>query len=249
MHIYSMELPRILNLVQDRVLLWRLVSKSMMMALETNSSMNIKIQISVAGVEHLSADFLRRWNGMVQLECKHPCTPESRWLSTVKNALLSARLRPLSLLNLSIRGNDLHPLVNTLVELRTAIQQLGIAYLGNGKELLSAAAPIASLGHALTMKISVEGSDPGGRQMSLWLQRLAASSIRINSISFRSVRWLKSIGKANAIRGAACPLTPFRSLTGVKSERMTPSLLRLFMTQTARERRGFFATQRCLSTN
>ena len=122
----------------------------------------------------------------MQLECTHPCTRDSRWFNTVKDALLSARLRPLSLLSLSIRGNDLHSLVETLVVVGTAIQQLEIAYLGNSKdsELLAAVAPIASLGHALTMKISVDGSDRDGRQMSLWLQHLVASSIRVNSISF-----------------------------------------------------------------
>ena len=145
------------------VLQLRLVSKKILMALKSSSSMDIKIRNSV------------------------PRTRDSRWFNTVKDALLSARLRPLSLLSLSIRGNDLHSLVETLVVVGTAIQQLEITYLGNGKELLAAVAPIASLGNALTMKISVEGSDRDGRQMSLWLQHLVASSIRINSISFRSV--------------------------------------------------------------
>ena len=186
--IVALELPLILDLVQARVLQLRLVSKRIMVALELNSSMNIKFRISVAGMKHLSADFLRRWNGRVQLGCEHPCTPDSRWFNTVKDALLSTRLRPLSLLSLSIRGNHLNSLVETLVLMGTAIQQLEIAYRGVGEELLAAATPIASLGRTLTMKISVEDRDRGGRQASLWLQRLVASSIRIDSISFRSVR-------------------------------------------------------------
>ena len=189
--IIALELPLILAMLQDRVLQFRLVSKNIMLALEFNSSMKIKFRVSVAGTQHISADFLRRWSGRVQLECEHLCTPASRWFKTVKEALLSTRLRPLSLLSLSIRGNDLNPLVQTLV-LITAIQQLKIAYLGDGQELLAAATPIASLGRTLTMKISVEDRDRGGRQASLWLQRLVASSIRTDSISFRSVRWLAS---------------------------------------------------------
>ncbi len=185
--IFSLELPPILAMVQDRVLRLRLVSKTIMMALESNSSLNVKFRINAAGMENLSTDFLERWNGRMQLECKCPCTSDSRWFNTVRDALLSARLRPLSLLSLSISGKDLHSLVETLVVMGTVIQQLEIAFLGNGEELLAAAAPIASLGHALTMKISVQGKDPGGRQMSLWVQRLIASSIRIISISFRSV--------------------------------------------------------------
>ena len=99
-------------------------------------------------MKNLSADFLRRWNGRVQVGCKYHCTPDSKWFNTVKDALLSARLHPLSLLSLSIRGNDLYPLVETLVAMGTAIQQLEIAYIGNSGELLAtAAAPIASLGH------------------------------------------------------------------------------------------------------
>ena len=185
--IFSLDLPLILALVQDRLLQLRLVSKTIMLALESHPSIEIKIRINVAGMENLSVDFLQRWNGRMQLECEHKCTPDSRWFNTVRDALLSARLRPLSLLSLSISGNDLHSLVETFIVMGTAIQQLEIAYLGNGEELLAASARIASLGHALTMKIFVEGRDPGGRQTSLWLQRLAASSIRINSISFRSV--------------------------------------------------------------
>ncbi len=186
--IFSLELPIILALVQDHVLQLRLVSKRVMMAIESNCFMNLKIRISAAGMENLSADFLQRWEGGVRLECKHQCTRDSRWFNTVKDALLSARLRPLRLLSLSIKGHDLHSLVETLVEIGTAIQQLEITYIGNFTELLAAAASIASLGHALTMKICVEGSrDTGGHQLSLWLQHLVASSIRINSISFRSV--------------------------------------------------------------
>jgi hypothetical protein len=180
------ELPVISALVQDRWLQLRLVSKEIMLALESNPFTCIKIRINVTGMEHLSADFLQRWNGRVQLECKHPCTISSRWFNTVKNALLSARLCPLSLLSLSIRGNDLHPLVETLLVMGTTIQQLKISYLGNGKDLLDNATPIASLGHNLTMQISVIGSDVRGRQLSLWVQHLAASSIRIISLSFRS---------------------------------------------------------------
>jgi hypothetical protein len=184
--IFSLDLPLILALVQDRVLHLRLVSKEIMMVLESISSLMIKIRINIAGMENLSADFLQRWNGRIQLECKLPCTPECKWFNTVRDALLSSRLRPLSLLSLSISGNNLHSLVESLVVIGTAIQQLEIAYVGNGEELLAAAAPIASLGHALTMNISVQDSDPEARQTVLWLQRLALSSIRINSISFRS---------------------------------------------------------------
>ena len=174
-------------MVQNRVMHLRLVSKTIMMALQSNSSLNVKFRINAAGMENLSTDFLEKWRGRIQLECKLPCTSDSRWFNTVRYALLSARLRPLSLLSLSISGKDLHSLVETLVVMGTVIQQLEIAYLGNGEELLAAAAPIASLGHALTMKISVQGEDPGGRQMSLWVKRLIASSIRIISLSFRSV--------------------------------------------------------------
>jgi hypothetical protein len=184
--LFSLELPRLAPLVEDRVLELRLVSKTMMMVLESNSSLHINIRISAAGMENLTADFLLRWNGMLQLECRRPCTPDSGWFNTVKDALLSARLRPLSLLSLSISGHNLHPFVETLVVIGTAIQQLEISYLGNCKELLAAAAQIASLGHALTMKISIEG-DPRFRQASLWLPRLVASSIIICSLSFRSV--------------------------------------------------------------
>ncbi len=78
-----MELPLIAALVEDRVLELRLVSKTMMMALESNSSMHINVRISGAGMENLSADFLLRWNGSLQLECRNPCTPDSEWFKTV----------------------------------------------------------------------------------------------------------------------------------------------------------------------
>jgi hypothetical protein len=221
--IFSLEFPLLLELVQDRVLQMRLVSKQIMQALESNSSMKIKIRISVAGMEKLSADFLRRWEGRVQLECKYPCSCGSRWFNTVKDALVSARLRPLSLLSLSIRGNNLHSLAEMLVLMGTAIQQLEIAYLGNGEELLAAAAPITSLGHALTMKISIEGSDLGGRNMTVWLERLVTSSIRINSLSLRSVDW-----RRHCQRDFGAPRVPSPSssaLIHVESKRLIHCLL------------------------
>ena len=79
--------------------------------------------------------------------------------------MISCRPDCASLLSLSIRGNDMHSLVETLVVTGTSVQQLEMADLGNGKDLLAAASPSASLGHALTMKISVEGRDCDSHQM------------------------------------------------------------------------------------
>jgi hypothetical protein len=105
--LFSLELPLIAVLVENRVLELRLVSKTIMMALEANSSMHSNIRISVAGMENLTADFLLRWNGRLQLECRRPCAPDSGWFNTVRDALLFARLCPLSLLSLWINGNNL----------------------------------------------------------------------------------------------------------------------------------------------
>ena len=180
-------LPLTLTMIEDRVLQLRLISRKMMTALESNYSMNIKIRINDAGVNNLSAAFLQRWHGRIYLECTYPCNSDIRWFREVTYALLSARLRPLSQLGLAVYGGDLRSVVETLVGIRTAIQQLEIVFDGDGKELLAASAPISSLGHALTLKLSILGSDPGGRQTSLWLQHLVSSSIRISSISFWSV--------------------------------------------------------------
>jgi hypothetical protein len=191
-------LPLSLILVQDRVLQLRLVSKKIMTALQSDFFMDIKICINDVGVENLTADFLQRWRGKMHLKCTSPWTPDSRWFKDVRDALLAARLRPLSLLSLSVSGKNLYPLAETLVQLGTSIQQLEIACLGSGSDFLAAATPIASLGPALTMKISVEDNDPGGSQTSLWLKHLVASSIRIDSISFRSVRWNTLANSCNA---------------------------------------------------
>jgi hypothetical protein len=182
----NLALPR----VADCVLKLRLVSREIMSALESNPWLIFNIRIKDTGVDNFDADFLQRWHGNICLHCKHPCNLGSRWFKEVSDALLSDRLRPLSLLSLSVEGGNLHPVVKTLAAIGPAIQQLEIAYSGNGAELLASAAPIASLGHALTMIISVQGSDPGGRQTSLWLHHLLESSIRISCISFRSVRLL-----------------------------------------------------------
>ncbi len=177
-----------LILVQDRILQLRLVSRQIMIALESNFYLSIKIRINAAGVENLTAGFLQRWNGRIHLECRHPWTPGSKWFTALRDAFWVSRRRPLGLLSLLVMGKDLHPLVETLVGIGTAIQQLEITYLGNGTELLAAAAAFANLSPALTMNIYLEGRDPGGSQMSLWWQHLVASSIRIKSISYRSVQ-------------------------------------------------------------
>eukprot|EP00291_Cryptomonas_curvata_P026952 CAMPEP_0172175322 /NCGR_PEP_ID=MMETSP1050-20130122/14159_1 /TAXON_ID=233186 /ORGANISM="Cryptomonas curvata, Strain CCAP979/52" /LENGTH=176 /DNA_ID=CAMNT_0012847403 /DNA_START=8 /DNA_END=535 /DNA_ORIENTATION=- len=134
-----------LPLVQDRVLQLRLVSRDIMLALESKIFAEINIRINDAGVDCLTADFLQRWHGKMHLHCTRPWTPDSRWFKEVRDALLLDRLRPLSLLSLSVTGNNLHSLVETLIGLGTAIQQLEIAYHGNGAELLAAATPIAFL--------------------------------------------------------------------------------------------------------
>ncbi len=181
--IISMDgIPLASTMIQGHVFHLRLVSREVKIALEY-SLMRIKIRINDAGVENLTARFLQRWHGQMHLECTHPCTTDSRWF---KEAILSARLRPLNLLSLSVDGENLYSVVETLGETGTAIQQLEINYCGDGSYFLAASAFIASLGNALTMRISVEGLDPGGRQATVWLQCLVASSVRINSLCFRS---------------------------------------------------------------
>jgi hypothetical protein len=180
-------LPLTLTMIQDRVLQLRLASRKIMIALESNLSMKIKIRVNDSGMENLKANFLQRWHGRMHLECTHPCTTNSRWFKEVRHAFLSARAR-LSLLSLSVNGVNLHPIVDTLLGMGTTIQQLEIAFRGYDTHLLAASASIASLGHALTMHMCIEGSYHGGQEASLCLQSLVASGIRINSISFRSVR-------------------------------------------------------------
>ena len=187
--IISMEgLPLTLTMIQDRVLQLRLASRKIMIALESNRSIKIKIRINESGMENLTAAFLQRWHGKIHLECTNPCTASSRWFKEVRYALLSARLRPLILLSLTVKGNDLNPIVEALGGMGTAIQQLELAFFGNCTELLAASASIASFGPALTIKISVKDNDPGGHKMSLLLNHLVETSIRISSVSFRSVR-------------------------------------------------------------
>jgi hypothetical protein len=180
----SLTWPRI----ADCVLKLRLVSRAIMSALESNPSLNINIHITDTGVNSLTVHFLQRWQGKVNLHCTRPWSLNSRWFIVVSDALLSGRLRPLSILSLSVEGKNLPPLVNTLAEIGPSIKQLEITYSGDDTELLAAAASLAILGHTLTMKISVQGSDPGERQTCMWLQNLLASSICISSMSFRYVR-------------------------------------------------------------
>ncbi len=173
--LFSLELPRLAALVEHCVLELRLVSKTIMMALEANSSMHINIRISVAGIKKIIRIYRQTFckGGMEgcnwSADAHAPPTADGstrlKMLSCVPDYASSACL------------------VETLMVIGTAIQQLEISYLGNCAELLAATAPIASLGFALTMKISVEGSDPGGRQASLLLQSLVASSIIIRSLS------------------------------------------------------------------
>jgi hypothetical protein len=174
--------------VEDCVLRLRLVSRAILSALESNPSLKINIYITETGVKSLTVHFLQRWQGNVCLHCTHPWKLGSRWFIVVSDALISGRLRPLSILSLSVEGKNLLPLVNTLVETGSALQQLEITYHGDESELLAAAASLAILGHALTMKISVQVSEPGGRHTCMWLQNLLASSIVISSVSFRYVR-------------------------------------------------------------
>jgi len=177
------------TMIQHQILKLRLVSREIMMVLESNTCLQINLRINDSGVKGLTAGFLKRWHGRVNLQCSCPWNPDSRWFKEVRDALLLGQLRPLNLLNLSVRGHDLIALgemLSSLSEKGPAILQLKITYRGNGEELLAAAAPLASLGQTLTMRISVLGTDPAGSTMSLWLQRLLTSSININSISLRS---------------------------------------------------------------
>ena len=175
-------------LVQDRVLLLRLVSRKIMLAMESNFSLKLNFRINAVGADSLTACFLQRFHGIVHLHCARPWVPSIKWFDEISKALVLGRLRPLRLLCMSVEGNNLLRLVEILVGLVPAVQELEIAYRGNCAAILAAAAPIASLGHALTMKISIPGFDFRGHEesLSLLLQHLRVSSVIIDSTSFRS---------------------------------------------------------------
>ena len=174
------------KVVEDRILKLRLVSRDFKEALETNASLKINIHISDTGLESLMADFLQRWQGSLYLHYRlRGWTPNSKWFKEFRDALALGRLRPPSLLSLSVDEGNLIALVETLMMIPTRIQQLRIWYRGNGAELIAASASLASLGSTLTMEISVLEKDCGGRQTSAWLQQLEASRINLCGISFR----------------------------------------------------------------
>jgi hypothetical protein len=178
--ILSLELLPIM--IQDRILMLRLVSRTTLTALESNASIPVNLRIKNSG---LTAGFLKRWCGDVRLHCTHRLHPGSRWFREIRDALVTGQLKPLGLLSLSIEGYDLLPLIEMLVEIGPAIRQLEITYRGNGTELLAVAAPLASLGRTLAMNISVQGKDSAGT-MSSWMHRLLDSNITINSLTLRS---------------------------------------------------------------
>jgi hypothetical protein len=173
-------------LVQDSLLELRLVSREVMVALESNTGLKICIYVNDTCVGSPMVEFLQKWRGSVHFHCACPWNCESRWFKEVRDALISDQLRPLSL-SLSVERNDLHSLGKALVGIRHAIRQVEITYSGYDTYLLAAAESIASLGHTLAMNISVQ-HDRGAGRTFMWLQHLLASSITIKSISFRSVR-------------------------------------------------------------
>jgi hypothetical protein len=172
--------------VQDHIWKLRSVSRQIKLALESNISLQINIRLNNAGEEGITAYFLQRWRGGVHLHCTRPWGPGSRWFAEVRDALAVGRLR-LLILSVTVQGNNLHPLVKSLVEIGPAIQQLEITYRGKGTDLSAAGASLASLSHALTMKINFEGRDRGGSRACAWLRHLHALKIGINYISLRSV--------------------------------------------------------------
>jgi hypothetical protein len=172
------------TMIQNRILMLRPVSRNIMMALESNICLQVKLRIIYSGVTCLT-DFLKRWHGSVLLHCSWFWNPDDRWFKEVRDALLLGQLRPLKLLNLSVEGCHLIPLTENLSKIGPAIRQLELTCIGNGAQFLAAAAALASLGNTSTIKLTVLGDDHAGRMLSLWLQRLLASNIIIDSISFR----------------------------------------------------------------
>ena len=105
------------TMIQDRILMLRLVSRLTKTALESNASIPVNLRINDSGVDGLTAGFLKRWSGDVRLHCTRRWYPTSRWLREVRDALVSGQLKPLGLLSLSIEGHDLPPLFEMLVEI------------------------------------------------------------------------------------------------------------------------------------
>jgi hypothetical protein len=121
--------------------------------------------------------------GSLNVYCKSETNAGSGWFESFRNAL--SKPQQLSLLSMSVKVPNLHPVVEALVEIRSSIRQLKITYNGNRHEIIAAAAPLALLGSALTMAIDFEEGDRGDGQASAWLQLLIASRVNLVSLSLR----------------------------------------------------------------
>ena len=82
------------------------------------------------------------------------------------------------------------------------------------------------LGHALTMKMPVDGSDPGSHQTPLWLQRLVASAFISGQCVQRSLprrqRPISGVRDRCPSQHAAAHLPPHPTLTAPQSNHEAP---------------------------
>ena len=106
-----------------------MVNKSMKNALESSKVFRVIIRINETNAETLTAEFLQRWRGNLDLNCTIPWRPATIWFEEFSDALLSGRMQQEKLrVNLSVEGkNDLRMLVETLRGM-PEIQQLAINY-------------------------------------------------------------------------------------------------------------------------
>jgi hypothetical protein len=190
--------------VQDRVLVFRLVSRGIAIIVESNTHFKIKISINDDGVNGLNAKFLLRWGGSMFLRCTCPWDPGSRWFNEISDAIESRQMRPLGLLSLSVNGNNLHRLIEALQVLlfrriEPAIKQLEIAYYGHCRELIAASQHLKSLNHCLTMSLTMRSLQDSSFQRQL--RFFWTSSIKILSLSLRQVCGLFPICQQGGGRG------------------------------------------------
>jgi hypothetical protein len=180
------------QVAQGSILKLRSVNREIKYALETNVFLTIDIRLNDAGAEGMKASFLQRWRGGLNLYCTIQWTIESKWFKEMKDAIVLNQLRPPTLLSLSVEDINMLPLSKSLAEIGPAIQQIIIVYRGYTSEFLKAIDSITVLRGALIMEISIIGADVGGVQTAALLERLLASSIRLECISLRWTCLLRS---------------------------------------------------------
>jgi hypothetical protein len=176
-----------LNVIEDYALTLRAVHPVLRTIIHENEHLNVHLFISPAGFYGLSAQFLQRWRGTLNIRCEYDCDAECPWFKVFRYVLQSNTRPKFGFLRVSAHGANFSPLMHSLaypMPHHRSVMEVCITFEGQKEDIMDAQTALICLGGQVTVSIdaTIAKTTWGSRENDL-LRQFDNTRLRFEGLS------------------------------------------------------------------